>query len=122
MMWRQIGLGKRAAGILAWIFLLHVARAAVFQIADPVEFNKIIDTNAVLTTNATINSWLEGPTWIPSGGFLVFCDQGNNRLKKLALPGTVTDFHVPPANTLFNGTLLDAQERLICAEAGSAGQ
>ena len=109
---------------MAGIFLsLTAARAVTFQIADPVEFNKIIDTNAVHFTNATINTWLEGPTWIPSGGgYLVFCDQNNNRLKKLVPPTTVTDFLLPPANTLFNGTLLDAQERLICAEAGSAGQ
>lgn len=114
---------KRALGILPWIFLgIHLAQSAPFQIADPVEFNRIIDTNAVLTTNATINSWLEGPTWIPSsGGFLVFCDQGNNRLKKLVPPANLSDFLLPPANTLFNGTLLDAQERLIAAEAGSAG-
>ncbi len=110
--------------VLAGIFLsLAAARAVTFQIADPVEFNRIIDTNAVHITNATINTWLEGPTWIPSGGgYLVFCDQNNNRLKKLVPPATVTDFLLPPANTLFNGTLLDAQERLICAEAGSAGQ
>ncbi|MBC8096077.1 MAG: SMP-30/gluconolactonase/LRE family protein [Akkermansiaceae bacterium] len=106
---------------MTWIFLLRTAHAVTFQIADAVEFSKIINTNAVLTTNATINTWLEGPTWIPSGGFLVFCDQGNNRLKKLVPPTTVTDFRIPPPNTLFNGTLLDAQERLICAEAGSAG-
>jgi len=115
-------IGKGSASILAWIFLLHTAPAVTFQIADPVEFNKIIDTNAVHVTNATINTWLEGPTWIPSdGGFLVFCDQNNNRLKKLVPPATVTDFLLPPANTLFNGTILDAQERLIGAEAGSAG-
>src|SRR6267154_1147144 len=106
--------------ILAWIFLgLNTARAATFQIADPAEFSKIIDTNAVLTTNATINTWLEGPVWVPSGGgYLVFCDQNNNRLKKLVPPATVTDFLLPPANTLFNGTMLDARERLIAAEAG----
>src|SRR5213595_1246355 len=104
------------------VVVLHTARAATFQIADPAEFSRIIDTNAVLTTNATINTWLEGPTWVPSGGgFLVFCDQNNNRLKKLVPPTTVTDFLLPPANTLFNGTVLDAQERLIAAEAGSAG-
>lgn len=100
-----------------------MARAVTFDIADPVEFNRIIDTRAVITTHATIDKWLEGPTWIPSGGgFLVFCDQGNNRLKKLVLPTTVTDFLVPPANTLINGTVLDGQERLIFAEAGSAGR
>jgi gluconolactonase len=116
-------IGKGSSGILAWIFLgLHTARAVTFQIADPAEFSRIIDTNAVLTTNATINTWLEGPTWVPSGGgFLVFCDQNNNRLKKLVPPATVTDFLLPPANTLLNGTILDARERLIAAEAGSAG-
>jgi gluconolactonase len=115
-------IGKGSAGILAWIFLgLYAARAVTFEISDPAEFSRIIDTNAVFTTNATINTWLEGPTWIPSGSYLVFCDQNNNRLKKLVPPATVTDFLVPPANTLFNGSLLDPQERLITAEAGSAG-
>jgi gluconolactonase len=115
-------MGRSSAGVLAWIFLgLIAARAATFEIDDPTEFSRIIDTNAVFTTNASINTWLEGPVWIPSGGYLVFCDQGNNRLKKLVPPATVTDFLVPPANTLFNGTMLDAQERLITAEAGSAG-
>src|ERR1041385_4874451 len=102
-------------GILAWVFLLRTACAATFQISDPVEFSKIIDTNAVLTTNATINTWLEGPTWIPAGGFLLFCDQNNNRIKKLVPPASVTDFLLPPANTLFNGTLLDVHERSIAA-------
>lgn len=110
------------AGLFAWFVLLHTARAVTYEIADPAEFSRIVDTNAVLTTNATINTWLEGPTWIPSGGgYLVFCDQNNNRLRKLVPPTSATDFFIPPVNTLFNGTLLDAQERLICAEAGSAG-
>lgn len=107
--------------ILSGILLLAQAgRGATFQIADPVEFAKVINTNAVLTTNTTINTWLEGPVWIPNGGYLLFCDQNNNRLKKLVPPGTVTDYLVPPANTLINGTTLDAQERLIAAEAGGA--
>ena len=113
---------KKSAVFLTWVFVLTTARAVTFQIADPEEFSRIIDTNAIHTTNATINTWLEGPTWIPSGGYLVFCDQNNNRLKRLSPPATVTDFLLPPANTLFNGTLLDAHERLIAAEAGSAGQ
>lgn len=48
--------------------MVQATRAATFQIADPAEFSKIIDTNAVFTTNATINTWLEGPVWVPSGG------------------------------------------------------
>jgi gluconolactonase len=116
-------IGKGFAIVLVWIlFGVLGVRGATFEIADAAEFGRIIDTNSILTTNATINTWLEGPTWVPSGGgFLVFCDQNNNRLKKLVPPSTVTDFLVPPANTLFNGTLLDARERLISAEAGSAG-
>lgn len=103
------------------IFLAYAARAVTFQIADPVEFAKIIDTNSVLTTNATDNAWLEGPVWIPSGGYLLFCDQGNNRLKKVVPPSTtMTDYLAPAANTLINGTTLDAQERIIAAEAGGA--
>jgi gluconolactonase len=85
-----------------------------------VEFAKIIDANAVLKTNATINTWLEGPVWIPSGGYLLFCDQGNNRLKKLVPPSTVTDYLAPAASTLINGTTLDAHEQIIAAEAGGA--
>lgn len=106
---------------------VHPAPGASFQIADPVEFNKIIDTNTtVVTTNAFINSWLEGPVWIPvahptNSGYLVFCDQGNNRLRKLVPPNTVTDFLLPPPNTLYNGTILDAHERLLAVEAGGAG-
>jgi len=106
---------------LGLIFLAYAARAVTFQIADPVEFAKIIDTNSVLTTNATDNAWLEGPVWIPSGGYLLFCDQGNNRLKKVVPPSTtMTDYLAPAANTLINGTTLDAQERIIAAEAGGA--
>ena len=121
-------IGKSPAAILLWIFLgVHAARAVTFQTSYPTEFSKIIDTNAVLTTNAIMtNIWLEGPTWIPavpaSNGYLVFCNQDSNKLQKLVPPTNVTDFLLPPANTKFNGTLLDAQERLICAEAGSAGQ
>jgi len=106
---------------LSGILLLTLTgRGVTFQIADPIEFAKVIDTNSVLTTNATINTWLEGPVWIPNGAYLLFCDQSNNRLKKLAPPKTVTDYLVPAANTLINGTTLDAQEHLIAAEAGGA--
>ena len=113
--WKLLGL----AGVI--ISGLHCASAVTFQIFDAPEFNRIIDTNSVMSTNATINSWLEGPVWIPSGGgYLLFCDQGNNKLKKLVPPNSVSDFLVPPANTLYNGTMLDAQERLVACQAGGA--
>ena len=102
------------------VVFTHYTRGATFQVADPVEFAKVINTNSVLTTNATLNTWLEGPVWIPNGGYLLFCDQNNNRFKKLVLPSTVTDYLAPPVNTLVNGTTLDAHEQIIAAEAGGA--
>jgi gluconolactonase len=114
---------RKISALVAVIFFsVHFANAVTFQIVDPAEFSKIINTNAIVTTNYTINSPLEGPVWVPSdGGYLVFSDMGNNRLKKLVLPGTVTDFYGPPANTLFNGNLLDGQERLVSCQGGNAG-
>lgn len=107
----------------AFLAICGVAFGVQFVISDPTQFSQIIDTNtATLTTNATINTWLEGPVWIPSGGgFLLFCDQSNNKLKKLVLPNTISDFIDPVANTTYNGTTLDAQERLVAAQAGTAG-
>ena len=69
--------GKGSAAILVWIFLGVTAASAVtvtFEIADQAEFDRIIDPSAVLTTHATINTWLEGPTWVSEGGggYLVF--------------------------------------------------
>lgn len=95
--------------------------AVQFQIADPTEFNKIIDTNAVLTTNATLASWIEGPVWIPNGQFLVFSDVGNNKLKRLNPPNVLSDFLSPPAQTKYNGNILDWQERLLSCQSGSSG-
>jgi gluconolactonase len=101
---------------------LTIPAAGIFDIRIPAEFNRIIDTNAVLTTNATVNVWLEGPVWVPAdGGYLVFSAMGGaNRLKKLVPPNTLTDFFVPAANTLYNGNALDAQERLVTCGSGGA--
>jgi gluconolactonase len=100
-----------------------VQAAGIFDIQIPDEFDKVVDTNAVLTTNATVNVWLEGPVWVPAGGgYLLFSAMdASNRLLKLVPPNTVTVFVAPPANTLFNGNLLDAQERLLSCQAGGAG-
>jgi len=95
--------------------------ASIFSINDATEFAKIIDTNSVPITNAFLDTWLEGPVWMPqSGGFLIFSEVANNRLRKLVPPNTVTDYYTPAANTKCNGNMLDAQERLITSQAGSA--
>src|SRR5258705_11814148 len=88
--------------------------ASIFSINDAAEFNKIIDTNSALITNVFLDTWLEGPVWMPqNGGFLIFSEVANNRLRKLVPPTTVTDYYTPAANTKCNGNMLDSQERLI---------
>ena len=114
------GAGWLLAGFLCLASL--TAGAIQFQISDAVEFPKIINTNAVFTTNiSSFTTLIEGPVWIPNGQYLVFSDVGNNKLKKLVLPSTLSDFLTPPANTKYNGNILDLQERLISCECGSAG-
>ncbi len=83
-------------------FAAQTAGAVQFQISDPAEFSKVIDTNAVFTTNVYLNSWIEGPVWIPNGQFLVFSDMGNNKLKRLDPPGTLSDFLLLPAQTKYS--------------------
>lgn len=109
--------------VLILIYLsLQTARAVTFQISDPVEFAKIIDTHAVFATNATLNSQIEGAAWIPNGQFLVFSDMGNNKLKKLdSTNNTLSDCFLPPSGAKYNGNILDWQERLISCESGSSG-
>lgn len=120
MIIRAVFSGLLLAGV-AW-FATQTAHAVQFQISDPVEFNKIINTNAAFTTNATINSQIEGPVWIPNGQYLVFSDMGNNKLKKLDPSSNVlTDYFVEPTGAKYNGNILDWQECLISCEAGSNG-
>lgn len=102
-------------------FAAQTAGAIQFQISDAAEFSKIINTNAVFTTNVYINSWIEGPVWIPNGQYLLFSDMGNNKLKRLDPPGTLSDFLSPPAQTKYNGNTLDFQERLVSCLCGSNG-
>jgi gluconolactonase len=110
-----------AAFLGGLVLFAQTAVAVQFQIADPAEFNKIIDTNAVFTTNAFLNSWIEGPVWMPDGQFLLFSDMGNNKLKRLDPPNTLSDFLSPPAQTKYNGNTLDLQERLVSCQSGSSG-
>ena len=46
-------------------FAAPTAGAIQFQISDAAEFNRIINTNAVFTTNLYINSWIEEPCGYP---------------------------------------------------------
>ena len=104
------------------LFAVRIASAVQFQISDAVDFNKIIDTNAVFTTNiANLNTLLEGPVWIPNGQYLAFSEVGSNRLMKLVLPNTLKDVLSLPSGAKYNGNILDLQERLISCECGNNG-
>ena len=108
-------------GGFVWL-AAQTAGAVQFQVSDPVEFSKIINTNAVFSTNTTINFQIEGAVWIPNGQFLVFSDMGNNRLKKLdPSNNTLSDYFLPPSGAKYNGNILDGQERLISCESGGSG-
>jgi gluconolactonase len=119
MIIRAVFSGLLLAGV-AW-FAAQTANAVQFQISDPVEFNKIINTNAIFTTNATVNAWIEGPVWLPASNCLVFSDRDNNKLRRLDPPNTLSDFLLPPPQTKYNGNILDLQERQISCECGSNG-
>ena len=109
------------AGLL--VFAFQIACAVQFSISDPVEFSKIIDTNAVFTTNATYNYQIEGAVWVPNGQYLLFSDMSsNNRLKKLdPSNNTLSDYFLEPLGAKYNGNILDLQERLISCESGTNG-
>ncbi len=125
---RPFGLGRRewlcrAACAALCAIALTVQAAGLFDVRIPGEFSRVVDTNtAVLKTNATVSSWLEGPAWVPgSPGYLIFSAMDNNLLKKLVPPTTVSDYLAPAANTLYNGSTVDGQERLISCQSGTAG-
>jgi gluconolactonase len=113
--------GLLPGGLL--VFAIQIAGAVQFQISDAVEFRKIINTNAVFTTNATYNYQIEGAVWIPNGQFLEFSDMdNNNKLKKLdSTNNTLSDYFLEPSGARYNGNILDGQERLISCESGSSG-
>jgi gluconolactonase len=130
--WRT---GLRLVACAALHAIAVAAQAAgIFDVRIADEFNRVVDTNiTAITTNATVSlgsgTILEGPVWVPGNpGYLLFSvftymNYGNAGagLKKLVLPNTVTDYLVPPAYTVYNGSMLDAQERLITCQSGTAG-
>jgi gluconolactonase len=112
-------------GLMIGGFLLATvqnAGAVKFSISDLATFTNLINTNAVFTTNVTYNSQIEGPVWIPNGQYLVFSDMGNNRLEKLVPPNTLAVFFQPSvALTIYNGNILDLQERQLSCLCGTNG-
>jgi gluconolactonase len=130
---RHIGLLKIAACSVFFV-LAMASQGAMYSNNVPSEFNKVVDTNFtafITNANATLGSGtiLEGPTWVPgSPGYLIFSIFTYNNyahlgagLRRLDMPTTTNVFVSPPAYTVYNGSALDAQERLITCQSGTAG-
>jgi len=104
-----------------WILLasllpgsLSFAAGAEFEIKNETEFKKCIPASAKVEKLAGDMKFLEGPTWVSSGGgYLVFSDIPANQLKKWS-EGKLTVFREPSQNA--NGNTTDREGRLVTAE------
>src|SRR5436190_13410720 len=75
------------------------------------ELAKLISPNAQLTKLATGMSFTEGPIWYSEdGGYLIFTDMNNTRLKRWDARNGLTTFREDAHNP--NGNTRDLQGRL----------
>lgn len=91
-----------------------VSAAADFEATQPAEFARCIPANAKVTKLAGDFSFVEGPVWIKSGGYLVFSDIPKDELKKWSPSGGISQFRHPSRNA--NGNTVDLQGRLLSCE------
>jgi gluconolactonase len=89
-----------------------------FDIKNPEEFKKIIPEGAKVQKEASGFGFVEGPTWIKSGGgFLVFSDIPNNKIMKWTAKDGITVFRDDSKNS--NGNTTDPDGLLVTAQHGS---
>jgi gluconolactonase len=95
-----------------------LARGDDFDIKNPEEFKKIIPEGAKVQKEASGFGFVEGPTWIKSGGgYLVFSDIPNNKIMKWTAKDGVTVFRDDSKNS--NGNTTDPDGLLVTAQHGS---
>jgi len=85
----------------------------------------IVPAGATVERVATGFTWVEGPVWIPQGGYLLFAEITSNSIRKLTPDGTVSIFMQPSGykgtapyggkEPGSNGMTLDAEGRLTVA-------
>ena len=89
-----------------------------FDIKNPEEFKKIMPDGAKVQKEASGFAFVEGPTWIKSGGgFLVFSDIPNNKIMKWTAKDGITVFREDSKNS--NGNTTDPDGLLVTAQHGS---
>ena len=95
-----------------------LAFADDFDIKNPEEFKKILPEGAKVQKEASGFGFVEGPTWIKSGGgFLVFSDIPNNKIMKWTAKDGITVFREDSKNS--NGNTTDPDGLLVSAQHGS---
>ena len=95
-----------------------LAFADDFDIKNPEEFKKIIPEGAKVQKEASGFKFVEGPTWIKSGGgYLVFSDIPNNKIMKWTAKDGVSVFREDSKNA--NGNTTDPDGLLVTAQHGS---
>lgn len=91
--------------------------AADFDVKNQKEFQKLYPKDAKVTRLATGMQFVEGPVWVPSGGYLIFSDIPANEQKRWDPKGGLQTFRKPSGQS--NGNTLDREGRLISAEHGN---
>src|ERR1051325_2811643 len=103
------------AGLLV---IATAARAAEFDIKNAEEFKKLLPEGAKVQKEASGFGFVEGPTWIKSGGgYLVFSDIPNNKIMKWTAKDGTTVFRDDSKNS--NGNTTDPDGLLVTAQHGS---
>jgi len=87
-----------------------------FVIEDPKEFARIVPAEGRIKKLAGDMKFIEGPVWVPDGGYLLFSDIPADEIKKWH-EGALSVFRKPSRNA--NGNLLDGKGRLLTCEHGS---
>jgi len=94
------------------------ARGDDFDTKNSEEFKKIIPEGAKAQKEASGFGFVEGPTWIKSGGgYLVFSDIPNNKIMKWTAKDGITVFRDDSKNS--NGNTTDPDGLLVTAQHGS---
>ncbi len=104
--------------VVALVAQAMLARAADFEIKNAEEFKKLLPEGAKVQKEASGFGFVEGPTWIKSGGgYLVFSDIPNNKIMKWTAKDGVTVFRDDSKNS--NGNTTDPDGMLVSAQHGS---
>jgi len=104
--------------VVVLLVMAATAWTEEFEIKNAEEFKKILPEGAKVQKEASGFGFVEGPTWVKSGGgYLVFSDIPNNKIMKWTAKDGVTVFRDDSKNS--NGNTTDPDGLLVSAHHGS---